>query len=597
MGRPSQFGEKRARLEWWLNIPRSYSVEDMAKRLVSVFSSMLDYPIGFMVESGKPQHTRTSISVTGGSKLLFQHTEWLLAHIVFGTNPEARAVVLTEYEKAQPGSGLAELFQLLSEYLDTYRVIKLWGELYAGSEPLLFATVADEMPPPTAKLPDGLLCLIHEIEYVTDAQKSLDSVFQEALNRVRGSDYLTVLVTTKWLIQQLVNNQMAQQSGQDGSGEEGEKEAPISDPTARKLATARLAASTPKPLNVTRSVMTALRDDARIESRDLAVQALQTPTDSDSMETVADEGRTEMREVLDDLMGKLSKPVAQPDDELRMSVPGHVVFQDVSADTLTGSIDIGARGRRAVEALRAQFIRVMGRIRTELQDSGTDIDPHALIQRRVGKSSAPVFVGDGRSRGFKALILLDRSGSMRGERTKAVEHACRILQESLNFPFVEFEVWGFQQNVASQTEITRFDRDCFSFENKKFKVNGGTPLHVAVRVATNHLKSFSGRKHLFVLTDGEPSYQEMHTDRVKPMVLVDTEVLIEETKVAVNLARQIGIGVTALVIRDRHSTVDEDDCEAMFGASKSWQLVAESRVGKALVQLVSGSFTRYLRYG
>jgi hypothetical protein len=199
----------------------------------------------------------------------------------------------------------------------------------------------------------------------------------------------------------------------------------------------------------------------------------------------------------------------------------------------------------------------------------------------------PVFPSDVNGRGFKSLILIDRSSSMSGHRTQQAERSCRVISRALKFPFVENAVWGFQSWDDGQVDITRFAPGMETFTSEECQVGGTTPLHTAVRVAVRHLEAGSERKHLFIVSDGFPVYARKGGHQF------GTRVLMGFVRDEVRRARSHGIGVTGVMIGN---DVKAGGMSFMFGSDRHWK-VLDKVFGSDLVQLVTRSFMDYLRSG
>jgi hypothetical protein len=252
--------------------------------------------------------------------------------------------------------------------------------------------------------------------------------------------------------------------------------------------------------------------------------------------------------------------------------------------------------QEAVKRLRATFFRVMGRRRSQLEDVGVSLDVPSYIERRLTHNPIPIFRTNGTGRGFKALVLIDRSSSMQGTRTKQAERACRVISRALRFPFVESHIWGFQALDAGQVDITRFEPGMEVFTTARSKVGGYTPLHTAIRVAVRFMEDGTEAKQLFVISDGFPTFVS------KGRKAYNTKQLMSFVRAEVRRARQHGVSVTGVMIgketqRGVRSEVRPRSMSWMFGSPKHWHLMAGRKLGNDLVRLVSRSFTEYLKSG
>jgi Mg-chelatase subunit ChlD len=261
---------------------------------------------------------------------------------------------------------------------------------------------------------------------------------------------------------------------------------------------------------------------------------------------------------------------------------GTVVFRDVSGD---GAGQIVGDELAAVARLRAVFFRVMSRKRYGLEDSGSEVDVPAYIQRVVRRQPGPVFRQAERSRGFSVLVLVDRSTSMQGAKTAAVERAVRILGAALEFPFVEFAVWGFQGRDAGEIVLTRFLGKRPVLSSRRATVDGATPLHLAVEVGSRALGERQSAKHLLLLTDGMPAFVASSGQDVS------RKVLVEKTRRAVQQARAGGIKVDCGFVGRRGS---DARLAGLLGARGGGRWLSEKRLTEDLVAWVTGCFSGWL---
>lgn len=276
------------------------------------------------------------------------------------------------------------------------------------------------------------------------------------------------------------------------------------------------------------------------------------------------------------------------DDSIRRDAYAKVIFADVLPSphrdphaTLSQKDDA-----ETVRRLRAIFHRVIGRRVNRLEEVGSQIDIPALIERRMTHEPLPVFRMDTFGRGFKTVIIVDRSSSMKGRRTAQAERACRIISKALDFPFVDRQVWGFQSLKEGEVNITRFKPGQEMFESDAAMVGGITPLHTAVRVGVRELEEGTDRKHLFVVSDGYPVYARADGN------YFGTKTLMGFVRSNVFEARQKGVGVTGVLIgRD----MGAKSMAFMFGSSKYWRILSEKRFTHDLVELISSAFISYLR--
>ena len=326
------------------------------------------------------------------------------------------------------------------------------------------------------------------------------------------------------------------------------------------------------------------------EARKLVRAAVETNVqDASQVELHLARSEAAMQEVIEDLREALDSVRKRSEDEwITRDAHAKVVFRDVSKSN-TAQPELKHEDSTAVARLRETFHRVKSRRAKQLSDSGHEIDLEAYIANKMNNTLGPVFKQEATNRGFKALVLVDRSSSMQGERTSAVERATRILRNALKQPNVEFHVWGFQ-SLNSDVVLTRVaptvDMNC---KDPEMKVVGTTPLHVAVRTAVNWLGSGSEKKQLIILTDGNPCFTSSSGKSFSDAQLKD---MVSKEVVR---ARKQGINVTSLVVG---TDVSDKDARTMFGERKYWGRIADgserTKLTKHLVNVVSTSFLQYL---
>jgi hypothetical protein len=313
-------------------------------------------------------------------------------------------------------------------------------------------------------------------------------------------------------------------------------------------------------------------------------------TDFSRLNELLDATQQEMEGIVSKAREAIRVPVSK-DDWIRKDSMAKVVFHDVRPGEVQSKghsqgQSLSSSDQEVVRRLKALFLKVMGRHRSYLDDCGVEVDVQSFIERRISGMPVPCFRQEERGRGFKSVILLDRSSSMAGQRTQQAERACRIIGRALKFPFVQTDVWGFQSLEGGQVDIVRFDPSAEVYSSLKSKVDGNTPLHVAIRLAARHLEQGSEAKQLIILTDGEPCYSRKGGGRVP------TAQLQYWVRDEVHNARRRGINVTCLMIGTH---VPPDKLRRMFGPPSNWKVINEQRLGPDLVSLVTGSFVKFLK--
>ena len=334
------------------------------------------------------------------------------------------------------------------------------------------------------------------------------------------------------------------------------------------------------------------RFDARGASQEahgLVKTALETNVnDTSQLDLVLARSHRAMEEVIDQIESQLRASRKRTEDEwISRDAHAKVTFRDVRQGDAPAAIRMDPEDRQTARRLKELFSRVHQRRASRLEDCGAEVDIEARIAGLVTENIGPVFKEPTSGRGFKALVLIDRSASMSGAPSVQVERATRILRSALRQPNVEFHVWGFQSALA-EVILTRIPHGIDVQDSSAMPVRGETPIHVAVRTAVNWMQSGSEKKHLIVLTDGEPVFstaagKSYGSKNLKGMVQKECR-----------RARRQGINVTAIGIGNG---VDEESLTSMFGSRRYWTHVSQpKRLGQHLVKVMGTSFLDYLRH-
>lgn len=286
------------------------------------------------------------------------------------------------------------------------------------------------------------------------------------------------------------------------------------------------------------------------------------------------------------------------DDWVTRGSSSRICFSNVSQALLeeqTKRILLTPSERRQARKMRAQFLKLIGRARSSLRYEGASVCVPALLERRITRSSQPVFnVTEIKGQGFEALTLLDLSVSMSGSKLKCVERVQAIMAKALNFPFVALRTWGFASVEAGTTSLVRlpshYDRELQPF------CGGRTPTPFALQTAVRDMMMRRSARHIFLLTDGVPVYRSRRGHAYSQ------DLLLKLTRGAVNLARSRGVNLTTLLIGEALGgedgrTVYEMKAESMnktFGA-KGWFFVNPRTLDKDFMRIIQRAFTRYLQ--
>lgn len=286
--------------------------------------------------------------------------------------------------------------------------------------------------------------------------------------------------------------------------------------------------------------------------------------------------------------------VAQVQEELRKArdmdekqwiardVNATTSFKDITRATAIPTEMTGEDSRTA-HRLQQTFQRVKSRRAKVLSDSGFEVDVEAYIANRTSRMGNPMFKTEGSGRGFKVLILVDRSSSMRGSRSDATERAARILRRSLKLPNVEFNVWGFQAEADYKVLLSRIDPSVDVQDCAEMPVGGTTPIHIATKVAVNWLSQGTEKKQLIILTDGMPCFAASRMTEQQMMEGVSKDI---------RRARRQGINVTSVVFGRE---ISDTSARLMFGERNHWiRVMRPEDLTSKLIRVVSSSFMNFL---
>lgn len=583
-------------------------------------------------ESKTPHTDGKNIGIPFDSPMYYQDLEHELAHILFESDPLAHGMFVKEYterigrilekqgfeltdsKKALFQHGLARLINITEDH----RVNSLWGLLYPGSYDIIKAQDKVLMKDSVPTAHDGICKMYLVMETGQDPGSGkldrLKPFMAEALAKVERRGFEATLMVSKWLVANMVSELIRENKGEDTPKKD--------DPTQGKKKDGSGGQGdglwTPPPVKATpQERADALQDmidqlgglpknavdkisdvkEPELKERGAVKKATQMVGDAlklnihddDEVATCLGQSAKDMSDVVAKAQEALKgKGTLSKDGWLRKDMGAKVVFMDVREK------DIDREGNEflpedtaAVKRLRAVFNRVMGKRKYVLEQRGVQPDISAYIERRATNHPVPCFKQETRGRGFQALVLVDRSGSMHGDKKIQSERACRILSRALRYPFVDLHIWGWNSQERGQIAISRFDPRLEIFDSPKSRVSGTTPLHLAVRVGTRFMELGSESKYMIVTTDGEPVFTSLDGQ------WYSGQGLQQLTKEEVRQARTKGVNVTGVIIGNE---VSDEKMSYMFGR-KHWRRLGENRLGDDLVKLVATSFMDYLKRG
>lgn len=557
----------------------------------------------------------------------YQLVEHELSHILFQSDGLAKQLFIERYtatmaEALRQGGmefppGLKQAFgEFMNEVigvLEDIRCESLWSLLYPGSYDLLQKIHKKEVVRflDRAHMSSAMYFIV--LSAGVDPPKGkytrMRPLFEEAMRKVERRSFGATLAVSKWLIQKLVTEELRwmrelRRNADPNNLPGGANYQPASSPTApaeaqkpadvseRFEGIKRLLAENDVP-----SALDMMVNDVgapKFESRDAKRRAnelvnyvvnLNTANEA-VMDTYLQGSEQAMLDIVEEARASLHQQM-EVDDWMTKNAFGKVNLKDVRPGTVR---PLSPDDTGTLRKLRSLFFRVMGRRKYELHERGSSIDVAAYIEAKLNREVRPCFNAEEKGRGFKVLVLIDRSGSMSGSRTVQAERACRILTRALDFPFVEFNVWGFQSLSNGELDITRFPtkEKHFSFESKEARVAGNTPLHLALRVVNRYMEVGSEAKQIICITDGFPTHV------AKSGHAYGTKTLVNFVRDEVRYARKRGTNVTGVLIGSGMKT---ELLAQMFGSRQNWHQLSDERFGDELVRLISTSFMQYLRNG
>jgi hypothetical protein len=558
----------------------------------------------------------------------------------------ARVILLGEKFKIEVDKNkVVEFIDFLINLTEDHRIESLWGILYPGSAAQMRARDVEMVRPHIPDAHKDICTLYAAVRSGLDlASGEMDwarPIFEKALKKVENTGFGGTLAVTKWMLKHLVDEIIKQSTlppredsdpeigtqgegegaGDAGKGEEGEstgetesvpapqgggegnagtgsggQELDYSSPKDRTEAFNKLLGMAKPPPDISKKYDD-VKDPGFKPPKAVEEQAKNTVEKAmkldvgkeEKLESFLDESEKDMESVVENAKRALRTSMSE-DSWLKKDAMTKVVFKDVREfDFVPKPPDLPEEDRETIRRLRTIFYRVLGRKKFALDESGSEIDIPAYIERRLTNVPIPCFKHEEQGRGFKALILLDRSASMNeGDKTYQAERAGRIILRALKFPFVSLDIWGFQSLDDGQVDISRFDAKNEVFNVGDFTVGGNTPLHIAMKVGVKFLEKGAEKKQLIVITDGQPQYRRADKKIVSTSQLQHW--VHDETLVAIKQ----GINVTCALIG---GGIEPRMLSWMFGGPHSWRILPQDRMGTELVNLVSASFVQYLKQG
>ena len=575
-----------------------------AQVTVATFARIVGKPL--VLRNGQRASTDgIHISAPFESPRFYTEVERALAHILFRSDASARNEfarrVATKLQSSAVARGLAgidfrELEPTIARIVDILegrRTRSLWAILYEGSAEQMRREYADETATLVARAHDTLFNLFCCVDAGHDVPPGpLDPyrpLLEEALRKVERRGYAATLITTRWLVSKVVAEVLRRSPAYAGDGSGTERLRALREAGALFV---DVEPALEARYNDYRSPNRAVSE----ESKNLVSKALELDLgDAAAVDAALDALGAEALSESVEIRNRLQRPITR--EQWRDSELGSKVTYADAPETARSVLD--PKSSLEARRLRARLSRIARQAAYRLDDCGVEVDTAAWIERRTSGVAVPCFRQSSRKSGFSALVLIDRSVSMTlGSRTSQAERACSILSEALQLPSVDLRIWGFQSPVPGETRIVRFPLRG-GFDRDWFPVDGDTPTHVALALATRELRSRMGEKLLVQVTDGGPLYYGL--DKSGEPKEVPQNVLLRAVRERVREARRCGISVITLIfghrLRDGSFGFDVTPKEAdfMYGSRDTWRYVDEDRLGGDLVETVTDALANYLR--
>ena len=542
---------------------------------------------------------------------MYRKVEHEISHILFRSDVVAKVHFVSTYTRRitdfahdqgvtlRPND-VAQMVDFIINVIEDYRVDSLWGILYPGSYKLMRQMNHDTCLEYTSEARESFLvyflCITNNVVPPPSRLDVYRPIFEEAMKQVERKGFFSTLLTAKWVVTELVG-EIAKRSEADKQGQPSTPSSPsdadeAASAASRAKAMAELLANSVAPEELREQLndveVTQYKErgsDARANKITAEVLCAKVG-DEQQMQALAIASQKEMEEILNEALKAVRVSVPK-DDWIKKDSMAKVVFHDIgTADAKKKAEPLSSTDQDTIRRLRSTFYRVMGKRRWSLDDSGLEVDIPAYIERVASKRNVPCFRLEELGRGFKSLLLIDRSGSMTGFKTVRAERACRIIAKALNYPFVDLNIWGFQSLDHGQVDVSRFNPKMETFSTPRSKVDGNTPLHTAMKLAVRYLDRGDEMKQLIVITDGEPFFTNKGGIRLPSAQL---RIWVRDE---VRWARNHGINVACLMIGKDANTAHMQE---MFGTPRNWKVISEERLGNDMVDLVTSSFVRYLR--
>lgn len=560
--------------------------------------------------------------------------------------------------------GFDEYMHHLINVFDDLRSNSLLERVYAGSAQEIWDRwkgLCEEIPDINENFPALSMAVFlgaNNVDHVNGPFSDLLPIMKEAAEKVQGKGTANMLLIIRWLLDRCVKRLLQptppqpqqqqpggdpksgdskdgdtddtgqgapapQGSGDDhdegepgdsggAGGEEDEDKDPQGDADQGKSAKSKtdalndLASGADHPDKDATHPAPTGADTSAVATRAIVRKALgvdvdQDPEDFDGFVCVG-----KLDDDMQDAIDKLQSTV-RPQNANKFIVTdakAAISLVDVKPGDVKGSkIELSDEDRAAVQRLRAAFSRVLGRVRAKMEPEGSSVDVQEVIQYLMDPTSEDIFESETITKGFAYMTLCDMSGSMQGVPFAMVNTGCEILNQALDYPFVDGYHWGFRGgDRGAEILLYRYDKKCQGYLGKS-RIGGGkyqrwidvqcgglTPMNSSLHVAVKYLSTQVAEgmaKRLFLLTDGSPTHVTVKGSWMSGWMLE------KFTRQEILNARQKGIEVYTFIIG---GGIDDKAAIKMFGPPRFWRRVSYGvSIREALVDIVLSEFIKYLR--
>lgn len=531
--------------------------KELCRKTVNIFRGVTGKDIEIVYSSAGPCVSGTVIDIDHTSSNFYEDLEHEIAHILFKSDGTALDVFADTYvavfEKkyGRSGSNLKSLIVGLANVAEDYRVNELWGMIYPGSSRKIKEQDRTSLVNNRSKT-RGLVGTYLGVSLGLDSSL-LDPSFvhyredmEKALASVRGKGFGSTLRATRWLLAQIAEDKAK------------------TDNTSKEEALSGMAARSGY------SDTQELPDTLSSKERKSTVREGFEGTPGE----IPDDDKVDSD--MNDAIVQTLEAISNRKDETQSNKEYTTLELIVKGEEPSNAQDLEWSDGES-KKLRNYFSLIQGRRTSALSDDGNELDVASYIQRVASGTNAPCYKVDTSGRGFKCVILLDKSGSMSGARRETSEKACFVLKKALSgLPYVDLEVVGWCSR-SRDLVLYRYDRSMHYFTTKTAQTTGGSPLSAAIEEAGRIIGDHSGYKVMLAITDGEPNGIS-HED---PYVACSQ---------ALNSLRRKGVKSVGVLIGEAYGS---QRMRKVFG--KDAVNLDTKDVTKGLVTLVKKAFVDYLR--